>query len=310
MAEPHAHRLARGRHSPGRRDPLGLKRALADRLLLCLVAAMALLACLALAGRGGAETLALRWQHGAQAAMTVQIPEPSVERMARAIAVLQAQPEVAAARILDPARLRELLRPWLGDAQGLALPGVIEVQLAQLSADPVLIGDRLALAVPGAVTEAHGIWVARIAALATAVQAVALAVLVLVAAVAAAVGGVATRTGIIARQEAIIVLHGRGATDGEIARRIAARALAGRLGRRGGVRPGHSGADGDHRLGGADRWRRPAGAGQPALAGFAGGAGLRLVDRLGDGRDQRAAMATAIAMTLSRHGTILETMWS
>ena len=123
-----------------------------------------------------------------------------------------------------PERLRELLRPWLGDAQGLALPGIIEVQLAQLTADPVLIGDRLALAVPGAVTEAHGIWVARIAALATAVQAVALSVLVLVAAVAAAVVGVATRTGIIARQEAIIVLHGLGATDGEIARRIAARA--------------------------------------------------------------------------------------
>ena len=224
MADQRASRPSTTRRAPGRRDPLGLRRALADRLLFSLVAAMALLACLALAGRGGAELLALRWQHGAQAAMTVQIPEPSVERMARAIAALQAQPEVATARILDPARLRELLRPWLGDAQGLALPGVIEVRLAQLSADPVLIGDRLAHAVPGAVTEAHGIWVARIAALATAVQAVALAVLVLVAGVAAAVVAVATRTGIAARQEAIIVLHGLGATDGEIARRVAARA--------------------------------------------------------------------------------------
>lgn len=215
---------AKATRSRARRDPLGLRKALADRLLMGLVAAMALLACLAIAGQDSARALAARWERGAQAAVTVQVPEPDAARMERALQALRAHPGVASATVLDPERLRELLRPWLGDTPGIALPGVIEVRLTDLSVDPVLIGDRVARAVPGAVTEAHGIWVARIANLAAALQGVALAILALVAVVGAAVIAVATRAGIAARREAIVVLHGLGATDGEIARRIAARA--------------------------------------------------------------------------------------
>ena len=207
-----------------RRDPLGLRKAMADKLLVGLVAAMALLACLALAGQDSAHMLAARWERGAQAAVTVQVPEPDPARIARALDVLRGQPGIASATLLEPDRLRELLRPWIGDTPGLVLPGVIEVRLTDLSIDPVLIGDRVAAAVPGAVTEAHGIWVARIATFAVALQGVALAILALVAGVGAAVIAVATRAGIAARRDAIIVLHGLGATDGDISRRIAARA--------------------------------------------------------------------------------------
>ena len=206
------------------RDPLGLRRALADRLLIGLVAAMAMLAALALAGRHGADRLAERWREGAQAAVTVQVPQPDAVRMARAVEVLRAMPEVAAAEPVDPARLGELLRPWLGGAVTIPLPGVIELRLADLSADPVLIGDRVAAAVPGAMTEAHGVWVAHLTALAAALQGVALAVLALVAGVAAAVVAVAVRAGLSARRDAVLVLHGLGATDAEIARLFARRA--------------------------------------------------------------------------------------
>lgn len=206
------------------RDPLGLRRALADRLLIGLVAAMALLAALALAGRAGADRLAERWRAGAQAAVTVQVPEPSPERMARALAVLRARPEVAAAEAVDPARMAELLRPWLGGAASLPVPGVIEVRLADLGADPVRLGEAVAAEVPGALTEAHGVWVAHLNALARAVQALALAVLALVAAVAAAVVGVAVRAGLSARRDAVLVLHGLGATDADVAGRFARRA--------------------------------------------------------------------------------------
>jgi cell division transport system permease protein len=78
--------------------------------------------------------------------------------------------------------------------------------------------------VPGAVTEAHGVWVAHLSALARAVQGLALAVLGLVAAVAAAVVGVAVRAGISARRDAVLVLHGLGATDADVAGRFARRA--------------------------------------------------------------------------------------
>lgn len=215
MAEPRR-RLAR--------DPLGLRRAMADRLLIGLVAAMALLAALALAGRSGADQLAERWREGAQAAVTVQVPQPTPDRMDRALAALRDLPEVAQAQVVDPARMAELLRPWLGGVEGLPLPGVIELRLANLSADAALIGDRVAAEVPGAVTEAHGVWVAHLAALARAVQGLALAVLALVAAVAAAVVGVAVRAGLSARRDAVLVLHGLGATDADVAGRFARRA--------------------------------------------------------------------------------------
>jgi cell division transport system permease protein len=213
MAEP---RLAR--------DPLGLRRALADRLLIGLVAAMALLAALALTGQHGADRLAERWREGARVALTVQVPEPDAARMARALEVLRAMPEVAAAEPVAPERMTELLRPWLGGAVNIPLPGVIDIRLADLAADPVRIGERVAAAVPGAVTEAHGVWVAHLTALARALQAVALAVLALVAAVAAAVVAVAVRAGLSARRDAVLVLHGLGATDAEVARLFARRA--------------------------------------------------------------------------------------
>ena len=212
--------MARRRYS---RDPLGLRRALAGWLLPALVAAMALLAALAVAGAQGAAQLADRWQRGAAAAVTVQIPQADPARVERALAALRELPEVAEATAMDQARLTELLRPWLGGTSELSLPAVIEIRLSDMRADPVLIGDRLAASLPGAVVEAHGLWVQRLAALARSLQALSWVVLALVAAVAAAVVAVATRAGLAARRDAVEVLHGLGARDAEIARRFARR---------------------------------------------------------------------------------------
>src|SRR5690349_11568465 len=93
------------RRSRGR-DPLGLRRALSDRLLPALVAAMALLGALALAGARGAADLSARWQGGAAAAMTVQMPANTpAPRLEGALAALRSLPEVAEARAMDRARL-------------------------------------------------------------------------------------------------------------------------------------------------------------------------------------------------------------
>jgi cell division transport system permease protein len=202
------------REAGGRGDPIGLRGALADRLLVALIAAMALFAACAVAGQAAVSQLAQRWQQGANAAITVQIPNPSPARMEAALEALRALPAVREAREVDPARMAELLRPWLGDVAGLPLPGVIELRLADLAADPVLIGDKVAEAVPGAVTEAHGVFVARLAAL---------GVVLLVAAVAASVVVIAVRAGIAARRDSVMVLHMLGAPDRDIARRFARR---------------------------------------------------------------------------------------
>ena len=211
------------RNAGGRADPIGLRGALADRLLMALIAAMALFATFALAGHEAVSQLATRWQQGANAAVTVQIPNPTPARMEAALEALRALPVVGEAQAVDTARMAELLRPWLGDVAGLPLPGVIELRLADLTADPVLIGDKVAEAVPGAVTEAHGVFVARLAAVARALSAAALAALVVVAVVGASVVVLAVRAGIAARRDSVMVLHMLGAPDRDIAGRFARR---------------------------------------------------------------------------------------
>lgn len=212
------------RRSRGR-DPLGLRRALSDRLLPALVAAMALLGALALAGARGAADLSARWQGGAAAAMTVQLPSGTEgRRLEAALESLRALPEVAEARVVDRARLLALLRPWLGEAPAaLPLPVVIELHLAALPPRPEALAARIAEGVPGAAVEAHGVWVARLVALTRSLQGIALAALGLVAGIAAAVVAVAVRAGIAARRESIGILHDLGATDADIAGRFARR---------------------------------------------------------------------------------------
>jgi cell division transport system permease protein len=215
-------------------DELGLRRAISDRMLPFLVAAMAFLAALALAGWVGAASLARHWQQGAGSALTVQVPrprEPAAQggsaRLDRALTLLVGTPGITSARALTDEELGDLLRPWLGSGAerlALPLPAVIAVQLA----DPDLEMDRLARrldeAVPGTLVESHGEWIRRLSVLARSLQACAGLALLLVAAVAAAVIAVATRAGLSARREAIEIVHGLGATDGYIAARFAGRA--------------------------------------------------------------------------------------
>lgn len=215
-------------------DELGLRRGLADRVLPFLVAAMALLAALALAGWVGAATLARHWQQGAGASLTVQVPrpgdpsaEPGATRVQRVLTLLDGTPGIASARALTQQELSDLLRPWLGDgADKLAvpLPAVIAVQLSASDTDLTPLTQRLEAAAPGTLVESHDVWMRRLAVLARSLQACAGLALLLVAGVAAAVIAVATRAGLSARREAIEIVHGLGATDGYIARRFAARA--------------------------------------------------------------------------------------
>ncbi len=217
-------------------DDLGLRRALGDRMLPVLVAAMSFLAALALAGAVAAASLAAHWQEGAASSVTVQIPRPEISLPRRADGgeetrleavqrILRTSADVASARVLTTRELSDLLRPWLGvaaDNASLPLPAVVEVHLAQ-GADADLLNLALADVAPGTLTESHGLWVGRLSVLAQSLQACGWLALLLVAAIAAAVVMVATRAGLAARREAIEIVHGLGATDGDIAGRFARR---------------------------------------------------------------------------------------
>ncbi len=215
-------------------DELGLRRALSDRMLPVLVAAMAILAAMALAGWVGAASLARHWQQGAGSALTVQVARPTEPaaqgggtRLQRVVALLSGTPGVADARPLSDEELDDLLRPWLGSGAerlALPLPAVIAVRLSDPDLEFDKLAHRLDAAAPGTLVESHGVWIRRLSVLARSLQACAGLALVLVAAVAAAVIAVATRAGLAARREAIEIVHGLGATDGYIASRFAGRA--------------------------------------------------------------------------------------
>jgi cell division transport system permease protein len=215
-------------------DELGLRRALSDRMLPFLVAAMAFLAALAMAGWFGTAALARHWQQGAGTSLTVQVPQASdpaahggQTRLAAVLALLTGTPGVASAHALSDQELADLLKPWLGQgAERLAIPipAVIAVRLTDTESDLAPLSQRLDDAAPGTLVEDHDRWIGRLAVLARSLQACAGLALLLVAGVAASVIAVATRAGLSTRREAIEIVHGLGATDAYIAGRFAARA--------------------------------------------------------------------------------------
>lgn len=231
-ARPKAKRSALLR--PSGFDDLGLRRALSDRLLPSLVAAMAFLAALALAGAVAASALARHWQDGAGSVLTVQVPQanaPAADgigtRVDRVLSVLRGTPGIGRARALGEEELAALLRPWLGSGSGriaLTLPAVIEVRLSDAALETRPLAKRIEAAAPGTLIESHDLWIRRLSILARSLQACAGLALAVVAFVATAVIAVATRAGLSARRDAIEIVHGLGATDAYIAGRFARRA--------------------------------------------------------------------------------------
>jgi cell division transport system permease protein len=212
-------------------DDLGLRRALSDPLLPLLVAAMAFLAALAVAGAVAAAALGAHWQQGAGSALTVQVPQPaepaadgSGNRRDGVVRLLRQAPGIADARALSDTELSDLLRPWLGSAAeslALPLPAVIAVRIS--GALPPDLAARLTQVAPGTLMESHDIWMQRLSVLARSLQACAGAALLVVILVAAAVIATATRAGLATLRDAIEVIHGLGASDGYIAARFAGR---------------------------------------------------------------------------------------
>jgi len=214
-------------------DHLGLRSAMADRLLPMLVGAMSFLAILAIAGVMAAAALAAQWRGDTGAALTVQVPDASQpaasgigNRLNAVLAVLGATPGVTGPKALSAAELDTLLKPWLGeDAESLALP-VPAVITATWSGAGSITSLRAALdeAAPGTLAETGSRWASRVAALTSSLQDSAAAILVIVALVASAVVAIATHAGLAQRRDTIAIIHGLGALDSDIAARFALRA--------------------------------------------------------------------------------------
>lgn len=231
----------------GRRTDLPLDRDGLGRFLPWLIAFMVYLSILSLSGIISLAVTADRWDRGMRGTLTVQImpraggrgwADPAERQATDAVVgILRATEGVAGAEPLGDEALAELLRPWLGDMVALAdlpIPRLVDVRLeADAEVDLTALSRRLALAVPGASIDDHGVWLERMVRLIHTAEALAVVVLLFIG--LATVGTVVftTRTGLAVHHEAIEVLHLTGAQDSYIADQFGGRAFA--LGLRGGL---------------------------------------------------------------------------
>jgi len=138
------------------------------------------------------------------------------------LAALRGMPAVSRADPVDPARLTELLRPWLGDAStdaDVPLPSLIDVTLSIPSEEAAA---RVAAAVRGTAASARvdsqSRWLSPVADfMRTLIYAAAVLVLLMAAATTAVVL-LAARAGLETHRDTIAILHMLGSTDVQVAR--------------------------------------------------------------------------------------------
>jgi cell division transport system permease protein len=217
-------------------DELGLRRALTDRIVPSLAAAMAFLAALAIAGWMGTAVLVRHWETGANSTLTVQVPRAgdpdatgSLTRLNAVHALLVSTPGVTSAETLSDEQLNTLLRPWLGaDIKNLSIPvpAVIAVHVTGAGQDLSDLESQMAGKAPGTILDDHAAWAGRLSALAHSLRLYSGLVLLIVTLVTAAVIAMVMRSALAARRNAILVVYQLGATEGYITHRLSNRTAA------------------------------------------------------------------------------------
>ncbi len=190
-----------------------------------IVAAMAFLACFALAGTLGASKLANAWTEGLSGAATVRIgaedgaPE---QQLGIVLDILKSSEGVIDAVPLTTDEVAALLKPWFGATPELAdlpAPAIVAVTIDPLNEpDATIIQARLDGAAAGAVYDDHGEWRGRAASAAHAVRSVAIGALIVCALAIASVVVLTVRSGLSAQKENIATLRLAGAEDRYVAR--------------------------------------------------------------------------------------------
>ncbi len=217
-----------------------LRREGTVRLLPWLIAPMAYLAALSLAGMLALHGVLEGWDRGLAGTMTVELPPPhdaGDKSVAQALSVLRATPGVTGATAIDRAAEGKLLEPFLGTAvtpDELQLPRLIDLRLASGgSLDLDALKAKLAAAVPGAVLDDHRLWLDRLYGLALSVEATGLVIVAMVGAASVLTVVFTTHAGLAVHHDVIELLHWMGARDLYIARQFERESM--RLGFSGGI---------------------------------------------------------------------------
>lgn len=206
-------------------SPLIPFRAGSGLLVAAVVAALAFLACFALAAALGAARLADGWTEGLAGSALVRVDTTEAEglgpRIATVIEVLEGTEGIASTRVLPMEEVEALIEPWYGAAEmddDLPIPALVAVELTPgAEPDPQIVQARLDGAAAGVVYDDHGRWRGQAAQAARAVRTAALVALAACAAAILAVTVLTIRSGLAAQRATIATLRLAGAEDRTIA---------------------------------------------------------------------------------------------
>lgn len=217
------------------RSDLPLRGGASGRFVALLVMVLVFVGALALTVNAYIGALLDNWDRSVTGTLTIQIPQSDARdgdvnaAVTRAIDVLSRHPAVASATAVPRATVLELLKPWLGDADGindLPLPALIDVELKTSESTAIdAVSSSVKAAVPGAVIDDHRVWLTRVIGLANGLKAIAIAILTLVTGALGLTIVFATRASLAEFAQVIEILHVVGARDGYIAGQCARRAL-------------------------------------------------------------------------------------
>ncbi len=219
-----------------------LDRDPAARTLPWIIAVMAFLATIALAGALLLNNVIVRWSNSLSGTLTIQVPaaaggEETEARIKRVISLLREEKGVARVRVLSASESAALVEPWLGRgaaAIGLPLPRLIDVGLSEdARVDLAALRRKVDAAAPGASVEEHQKWLDEMIGVIRWGWRLALVVVVLIFFAAAMTIVFAMRTSLRIHRAVTDVLHLIGARDQYIAEQFQRHAF--RLGLLGGV---------------------------------------------------------------------------
>ncbi len=160
-------------------------------------------------------------------AVTIQILEPNpelrMERVEKAVAILQQDNLVRASRVVPEDELAQLLEPWLGAgsaSEDIPIPALIDVELTRAASANEVAALQASLneAVPNARVDAQSAWLAPVYDALAALQYLAMGLIALIALATAAAVGLAARSAFATHRETVEVVHLLGATDRQILR--------------------------------------------------------------------------------------------
>ena len=189
-----------------------------------LMAAGCLLMLLAAAASLALGRMADRLESGIENRLVVQVADADAARRdeaaGKALAALRGAPGVVEVRTLGEAEAKRLIGPYIGgmDVADIPLPVLIDVT-ARSPGDVAVIG-RGVRAINGVRAEPAGAGLAPLTKLVGALRRLGVGIALIAAAAVGALAVLAARSALAAEAATVAVLHGLGATDGQLARTI------------------------------------------------------------------------------------------